>query len=358
MMNTSLIKTAVFLIAFGSSYIASASLGGGADSYWISRTHSNLNKIENYSATIEQTHSGSPDKILSQVQFTKPSNFHLSVSQPSHLKGFEAGFNDHSILLHNPNTRSAIKLDGLKSPTASSTLEQVKNIYDYNLANYEHVFTPSINIAERLSVGLNFVAKDEEADIVNLNSFSDYHYSMFMQADYSFKSGATSKLTHQTMAFNQDNISLPPLTVPKKTELLYWDFNRASLSDKQARERISADVRWPTDTEDTWGFGQHQFYQQSNAQTAAAYFYNDAFFVIALTQPANAKTELMEGAPLLLNKTPVQFSQWPSFSNLVFELNGIQYTLISNVHPQSLIDMAEGMLSQQESGNKFYLTGE
>lgn len=357
-MKTALVKIVVSFLAIGGSCIASANLAGGADSYWISRTHNNLNKIENYSATIEQTHSSSPDKILSQVQFTKPNNFHLLVSKPSYLKGFEVGFNEKTILLHNPISNNAIKLEGLKSPAASNTLEQVKRIYDYNLANYEHVFTPSINIAERLSVGLNFVAKDAKAEIVNLNSFSDYHYSMFMQADYSFRSGATTKLTHSTMRFNQDNISLSTLEVPDNTELLYWDFSDASLSDKQAKERISTDIRWPIDTDNTWGFGQHQFYQHTNAQTAAAYFYNDAFFMIALTEPAKTKKELIQGTHLTLNQTPVEFSQWPAFSHLTFELDSINYTLISNIHPQGLIDMAQGMLSQHTSGNQFYLTRE
>ena len=246
----------------------------------------------------------------------------------------------------------------MKSPTSASRLEQVKSIYWYNNEHYEQVFKPSINIAKRLSVGLDFIAKDSEAEIVELNSFADYHHSIFMQASYSFNSGVTSKFTHQAMAFNQEEITLPALTVPKKTDMIYWNFNRASLSDKQARERISTNIRWPLDKDDVWSFGQHQFYQQTNAQTAAAYFYNDAFFMITLAQPANIKKELLPGTPLLLNKTPVQFSQWPSFSDLTFELNGIHYTLLSNIHPQSLIDMAKGMLSKEKSGKDFYLTNE
>lgn len=355
-MTTLLAKTIIILIAVSAPLLSSANLGGGSHSYWISRTHDNLNKIENYTAVIEQTHSNSPDKVVSQLLFKKPHNFHLTVSQPSHLTGFEAGFNDHAILLHNPNTSRAIKLEGLKSPTSASRLEQVKNIYWYNNERYEQVFKPSINIAERLSVGLDFIAKDSDSEITKVNSFADYHHSIFMQASYSFSSGITSKFTHTEMAFNQEQISLPSLRVPKKTDMLFWDFNRASLSDKQARERISTDIRWPLDKDDIWSFGQHQFYQQTNSQTAAAYFYNDAFFMIALTQPAETKKELLEGTPLLLNKTKVQFAQWPSFSDLTFELNGIHYILISNIHPQSLIDMAKGMLSEEESGEGFYLT--
>lgn len=351
-------RTLKFVIGIGSLLVSNISLAGASHAYWIAKTHDNLNKIENYQATIEQSQSNSSIPVISQVLFNKPNNFHLTVSQPTELKGIEAGFNNHSILLHNPNKQQALKIDGLKSPTAASKLEQVKSIYWYNQEYYDQVYKPSINIADRLSVGLDFIAKDQKNEILKTSAFVDYHHSLFMQASYSFNSGVSSQFKHTAIEFNQPQVTLPSFKVPKQTNIAYWDFNRASLTDKQVKEKISSAIHWPKDKNDIWGFAQHQFYQQDNAKTAAGYFYNDAFFMIVITRPATKNTELFQGIPLILNDTPVSFSQFPSFADLVFEFNGIHYTLLSNIHSQSLINMAKEMLSQKKSNESIDLAVE
>lgn len=308
--------------------------------------------------TIEQSQSNSSASVISQVQFKKPNNFYSKVVSPAELAGIEAGFNKHSLLLHNPNSQQALKIDGLKSPTAASKLEQVKSLYWYNQDHYEQVFQPSINIAKRLSVGLDFTAKNAEAEITELNSYVDYHHSLFMQASYRFNNGVTSNFTHKKIDFNLDNIEIPALKVPKKTEIAYWDFNRASLTDKQVGKRISSKIHWPKDKKDLWGFSQYQFYQHTNAETAAAYFYNEAFFIIATTQPVKNKKSLIQGIPLTIHETQAQLSQFPSFTDIEFDFDGIHYTLLSNIHPQSLIDMAKEIVMNEKSGDGIYLTVE
>ncbi len=353
---TTLTKTIFIFLSVTSLFISHFSYAGGSDAFWISRTHANLGKIDNYRATIEQKQSNSATKVTSEVLFQQPNNFHLAISQPSELAGIEVGFDNHKILMHNPNSQQALKIIGLKSPTEESKLEQVKSIYWFNKEHYDQIFTPSINIAERLSVGLDFIAKDGKAEIKKTETFVDYHHSIFMQASFSFSSGVTSTFTHKTISFNQEMINLPSLKVPKITDIAYWDFNRASLSDKQADNQISPAIHWPEDKEDVWGFAQRQFYQQKNAKTAAAYFYNDAFFMIALTRPAEENVQLMQGVPLILSDTPANLSQFPSFSDLSFAFNGIHYTLLSNIHPQGLINMAKAITTKEKTGENFYLS--
>jgi outer membrane lipoprotein-sorting protein len=358
-MNTHHItKTLTSLILASSLFVTGYSHARGSHSFWISRTHENLNKIENYSATIEQNQSSSATPIVSQVNFLKPNSFYSKVLSPNNLAGIEAGFNNQSLLLHNPNNQQALKIDGLKSPTAASKLEQVKSLYWFNQDHYEQEFQPSIHIAKRLAVGLDFKAKNSDAEITELKSYVDYHHSHFMQASYHFNNGTSSSFTHKDIAFNQASVELPKLKVPKKTDISYWNFNAASLTDKQAEERISARIHWPKDKEDLWGFSQYQFYQQDNAETAAAYFYNEAFFIIATTKPEKDAKSLSQGTPLNIHKTQAQFSQFPSFAEIEFKFDGIHYTLLSNIHPQSLIDMAKEIVMNELSGDGIYLTVE
>jgi hypothetical protein len=191
---------------------------------------------------------------------------------------------------------------------------------------------------------MDFIAKNEQDEILKTNAFVDYHHSLFMQASYAFNSGVNSQIKYAAIDFNQPKIELPTIKVPKKTDIAYWDFNRGSLTDKQVDERISSTIHWPEDKENIWGFAQHQFFQQGDEKTAAAYFYNDAFFIIAITQPDSKKAELVQSVPLVINNTQVNFSQFPSFSDLTFKLNGIHYTLLSNIHSRSLIDMAKNII--------------
>lgn len=349
--NISSISTIGFMAAvLICSLISNTSLATGSHAFWISKTHANLNKIENYSATMELSTSTNSTPVISQVKFKKPYDFQLIISSPDDLKGLEASFNNHSILMHNPINQSVLKIDGLKSPTKESKLEQVKSIYWYNQEHYEQVFTPSIYIADRLSVGLDFIAKDDQADILTTKTFIDYHHSIFMQADYSLKSGGSARVKNTAIDFNQSHIEFSAAPLADNSKITYWDFNRASLTDKQVEENISAQIHWPKDIENVWGLSHHQFYQQKNKQTAAGYFYNDAFFVIALTQPikskqvVNPQRPLMHGMPFTINETPAYFFPYPSFTAIEFERHGIRYILLANIHPQSLIDMASGII--------------
>ena len=358
-MNIRVTKISFIALFFSFAFISNLSFARGSHVFWIKKTFENLNKIENYTATSEQWLSLDSSRVISQINYQRPNDFHTIIISPESLKGTEASFSNHAISLNNPHTKKALSITGLKSPTIESKLDQVKGRYYYNQKHYDQVFTPSIHVAEQLSVGLDFIAKREEAELLKAETYIDYHHSIFMQASQSFNSGITSKFKNTAIAFNQKTFTLPKTNIAADTQLLAWDFNQASLTNKESLERISSDIHWPKDIENYWGLSQRQFYQQRNSKTAAGYFYNDAFFVIAITQPnksdaSTAKTtyHFTHGTPLTINtlkgESTAFLSQYPEFSYIEFVRDNIRYSLIANIHPQSLIDMARGMIIEEK----------
>lgn len=361
-------KITVIVLTLGLIFISSTSSARGSHAFWIQKTFKNLNSIENYKATYAldfSTKEASPkaESIISDIHYKKPNDFHSFITHPKSLAGISAQFNNHAIALYNPHNKIALTIRGLKSPTVDSKLDQVEGMYYYNQKNYDQIFTPSINIAGQLSVGLDFIAKNKNAELLEANTYIDYHHSIFMQVGQTFKAGLQTNLVGTDIAFNQDSFHFPTIKIPSDTDLLAWDFNQASLTNKEFLQRINQKLHWPKDIDNSWKLTQRQFYQQTDSQTAAGYFYNEAFFVIALTQPDVAAREgdsspplsaplLTIGAPVTIEtvtgKETLYLSQYPEFSYIEFVRDNIRYSLIANIHPQSLIDMARGMLIEEK----------
>ena len=314
------------------------------DRFWINRTHKNLNKIDNFHALTEQTFSNNTPAIISDVTFQKPNNFYQITTQPESLKGFEVSYNNTTITLHDAINKYALKIRGLEKHKENTAFNRIKGIYLYNKEHYTQVFTPSIHVAERLSVGLDFIANDTGFTIEKVEGFADYHYSLFMQANFKFNGGTSSKIKNTAMQFNQENIVIPSIKPASDSHITLWDFSKQHLSNKQVSAKISDHIIWPEDKENTWDFSKHKYYQQKNAQQAAAYYYNDAFFLITTTKSSSDKTASPIGMPLTLNKTQLTLTQFPEFSQLEFTHKNIHYTLLANIHPESLLAMAKGMI--------------
>jgi hypothetical protein len=340
------IKVAV-LISINSALLSPSSFAditNSADKFWINRTFQNLSKIDNFQAVSEQSLSNKADPVISDVIFHTPADFYQIVTQPDSLKGFEASYHNNTITLHYSSKKKALIITGLKQDKKESALDRVKGIYWYNKEHYDQEFTPSIHVADRLSVGMDLMTKDTNVEIKKIEAFVDYHHSLFMQANFIFNSGLEAKIKNTSMAFNKDGLELPNIKFPKGTHIDSWNVSKKGLSDKSISKRLSKDIVWPEDLEDTWGFTTRKVYQHKNTKSAAAYYHNDSFFLITITKPSDNESLSNLGVPLPLENTQARLNQYPAFSNVEFNHNAIHYTLLSNIHIESLLSMAKGMV--------------
>lgn len=318
------------------------------DKFWINRTHKNLSKVDNFQAITEKTLSHKNIPVISDVIFQKPADFYSIITQPESVKGFEASYSNNTITLHDNINKQALRIKGLEKPKESAYFQRVKGIYFYNKEHYDQEFTPSIHVADRLSVGIDFTAKEKNLDINKIEGFVDYHYSLFMQANFIFNNGVESKIKNTHIEFNKDSLSLPVVNLPKNTQITSWDFSKKHFSNKQLSEKVSQKIIWPQDKDNTWNFSTKKYYPQENPEHAAAYYYNEAFFLITVTEPHNGNELSSLGVPIALTDTQAKLNQFAAFSSLEFNDNGIHYTLLSNIHPQSLLSMAKGMVKNNE----------
>lgn len=334
------------------------------DRFWINRSHQNLTKVENFTAVSEQKLSQQTQPIISHIKFQKPDTFYQQIVQPESLSGIEASYQNNSITLHNPHLQQALIINSLTPFKESSAYARVKGIYLFNKEYYEQVFTPSILVADRLSVGIDLIAEDEASEIKKIEGFVDYHYSLFMQATYLFRNDLSLTTKHMSIEFNNDNFVLPQAKLPKETLITSWDFNNKALSRKEADKHISQDIIWPNDVDNIWDFAEYKYFynDKNNNRNAAAYFYSDDFFLITIAEAQQeknykhkqqthhknsaAKALRTIGAPLVLVNTQVWLNQYPSFSTIEFNHLGIHYRLITNIHPESLITLAKGILKK------------
>ena len=329
-----------------------ADINTGTDSedrFWISRSHENLAKVDNFQAATEQTLSYKALPITSDITFIKPNTFYQKVTQPESLKGFEASYRDNTITLHDPINKQVLKVKGLQVYKKSSSVDRIRGIFLYNKENYEQEFTPAIHVADRLSVGIDLTAKNENFEIKKVEAFADYHYSLFMQANFIFNQGIESKIKNTHIVFNQADLTLPTIdltndAIAKDTNIIRWDFSKKHVSKKKIGKITDTKIKWPEDKEDNWEFEKHQYYPQGSKANAAAYYYSDNYFLITLTKPSNNTKFSNPGVEINLEGTQVTLNQFPTFSHLEFDHKGIRYTLLSNTHPESLLGMIKGML--------------
>ena len=329
-----------------------ADINTGTDSedrFWINRSYENLEKFDNFTAISEQTLSDSDFPITSDITFIKPNTFYQKVTQPKSLKGFEAGYSNNTITLHDPNSKHALKIKGLQPYKNSSTIDRIRGIFLYNKEYYEQEFIPAIHVADRLSVGIDFTAKNDDFELKKVEAFVDYHHSLFMQADFIFASGVKSQIKNTHIAFNQADLSLPTIDltsdhVANDTKTITWDFSKKHSSKKKITKKIDSNIIWPEDKENSWEFENHQYYQQENKQHSAAYFYNDNYFLITLTQASDNIAFSNLGLKINLAGTQVTLNQFPTFFLLEFDHKGIHYTLLSDTHPESLLGMIKNIV--------------
>jgi len=330
---------------------APAAVAAGVDGlhqFWIDKTHENSSKIRNYQATIRQTDNHSAEPLIADIQFQAPLSFSMTVQQPKAMEGMHWHYHNNSLRLFNPQAKQSLYIDGLRQPDPNQALQRVKDIYWFNHELYQRTFTPSIEVAERISVGVDLEAKEADNVIRKSELFIDYDYSLLMQGAFYYDDGTTMSMTHEAIAFNQNDFQLQSPSASMNADASqYWNLNEAPVQRKQAEAHLSRQPRWPELSSSPWSLNDPRYFV-SNPGQAAAYQYNDNYFLLSLldTSGSDHRGDGEPGTALQLNKElEGRLVQTPAMSSLVFYYDGIEYRLLSNVHPETLIRLARELVA-------------
>lgn len=330
--------------AVGLIFTSCLSYSDGLHNFWINKTHENFSKIKNYQAEVSQQGIHANDEVVTDVSFRPPSDFHIQVSQPQGLAGISMSYQDNSLLYYYPNQNYALKIDGLTAPEPKQALQRVKDMYWFNHEHYERTFTPSIEVADRISVGLDLDAKENNFEIKKSTLFIDYDYSIVMQGKFLYKDGTSNSISHNSILFNSDTFNLPTTKVSKATQVDQWNFKQKSINKEKLVKSLPFDVVWPDETGMKWALSDSRYYLNKQKAAAAGYFYNENYFLVSTVEKDSPALSI--GAPLKLsNKVTAHLMQSPSMSSIEFRLNDTDYRLLSNIHAEDLITIARNMVN-------------
>lgn len=333
-------------LALGLSLSSMSLAVDGLHHFWIDKTYENLSKIENYQAQIHQQGIYNDQPVTTEVQFKSPESFFVKVAEPEQIKGLSIRFSGDQLAYHFPQQNYSLLLQGLPTPKKDTDRQRVEDMYWFNNANYKRTFTPSIEVAERISVGVDMDAKESGLNLRKTSLFIDYDYSIIMQGSFEYSGGAKSQITTQAISFNQADFDLAEITPIKDSNKQEWNFNKADNNKDKVAKVLGKGIRWPSLSDDeTWQLGNTRYLANPENNSAASISSSDHYF-LATTVSASDVNNWPLGTPIALSdKVKGQLLQSPSLTSLHFVMDNKSYQLFSNIHAEDLIKAARNMLN-------------
>lgn len=318
----------------------------GLHHFWIDKTYENLSKIENYQAQIQQQGIFQELPVTTRVQFQSPESFFIQVAEPEQIKGLSIRFTGDQLAYHFPQQNYSLVLQGLPTAKKDTERQRVEDMYWFNNANYKRTFTPSIEVADRISVGVDMDAQESDLNLRKTSLFIDYDYSIIMQGSFEYSGGAKNQITTQTISFNQQDFMLAGANTIGNSQPQEWNFNQAK-SDVAIVSRVFGEsIRWPSLKEDkTWQLGNTRYLANATDKSAASISSSDHYF-LATTVNTSSTDNWPLGTPITLSdQVKGQLLQSPSLTSLHFVMDNKSYQLFSNIHAEDLIKAARNMLN-------------
>ena len=318
----------------------------GLHHFWIDKTYENLSKIENYQAQIHQQGIYNDQPVTTKVQFQSPESFFIQVAEPEQIKGLSISFTGNQLAYHFPQQNYSLLLKGLPTVKKDTERQRVEDMYWFNNANYKRTFTPSIEVAERISVGVDMDAQESDLNLRKTSLFIDYDYSIIMQGSFEYSGGAKNQITTQAIRFNQQNFKLAKANTNEGAVTHAWNFNEADSNKDKLAKVFGKGIRWPSLKEDeTWQLGDTRYLVNAGDKSAASISSSDHYF-LATTVNTSSTDNWPLGTPVVLSDTVKgQLLQSPSLTSLHFIMDNKSYQLFSNIHAEDLIKAARNMLN-------------
>ena len=321
---------------------AMASKSEGIHKFWIDKTYENTSKVENYRAQVSQTSSGTP--IVTQVQFRKPADFYMQIDQPEYLRGVTFSFQDNQLIFYSPAENQLLAIKGLAQTNNDSAKQQTEDMYWANHEYYERTFTPSVDVADRISVGIDLDAQDSGRELQKSKLFIDYDYSLLMKGDFYFRDGSVLSLENKSIEFNDENFLLSkPDSSPTATQLS-WNLNQQGISAGQLKKTISFSPAWPDVDLRRWQLEQPSYHVSEQGHEAVAMHYQNEHYFLLVTADRRSQGDLTAGATIGLdNEIQGRLLQSPSLNSIQLQRAGVRYQLFSNIHLEDLLAIARQM---------------
>lgn len=311
--------------------------GDGIHRFWIEKTFQNQSKIKHYQAAVEQRYNQQVEQL--EVYFRPPAEVAV-------LNRAADGATQPLLMLQQQTLRLAtdanyrLAIAGLDGLTQRDHLQAVEDQYWFNQQHFERTFTPSEKVAGRIAVGVELQAQDSDLALQHAALFVDYHYSLPVKGQFRYRDGSELALANQYTRVNQPEFEFPvwPEALSASRQ---WDFRLPGVTQSQAESRLGSPLRQPALTDGPWQMPAGRYFAGPAGQ-AAAYFYNDQYSLALIAERALSLSSV--GRPLTLpSGVKAQLLQAPLLTLVEFVQDGVNYRLLSDIHPEVLLAAAEKM---------------
>lgn len=321
--------------------VVMASKSEGIHKFWIDKTYENTIKVENYQAEVQQQSSG--QSVLTRVQYRKPADFHMQVKKPESLRGVTFSYQDDQLVFYSPLESQLIVIKGLAGSNTDSAKQHAEDMYWANHEYYQQTFTPSIEVASRISVGVDLDAMASERELQKSRLFIDYDYSLLMKGDFYFLDGSVLSLENKSIVFNDEKFSLSEFEVPQEAARLSWDLNQKGIISEKIPE-IAFQPDWPEAELERWQLKQPSYHVSDQGGDAIAQHYQNEHYFLLITADRKKTVAVAAGTTLQLNNDVTgHLLQSPVLNSIQLQRAGVNYQLLSNIHLEDLLVIARQM---------------
>lgn len=323
--------------------VAALLLAGGARADYqdlqIARTVERVAAIENYRGVLEQTGLFGAATVVTEIAFRRPHDIWTRVTAPAELAGTVTSYRPDELLIYSPQQELALRLRNLTAPDTAREGERIAAAWRTNTESYFYSFGKVQEVA-----GLATIAVDQRAryaaQLVQSSLTRVYDdYSFPLAGTLTLRGGARLDYRYRSIAFNKDAAAVPAVpALPPSTLLVEWDLAAAARTDAEVAARVPKAVPYP---EQFAGLARNRLLIHPDAVPATAAWYRDANYYLLITasrdtgfQPLSREYGLE--VPLGEHGPKARLVLAPWLSTWSFRRDGVLYTVLSNLHPETL----------------------
>lgn len=300
------------------------------------RTARNVGAVESYHGVLGQRGLYGKTALVSEVSFRRPHEFRVRVTAPPELAGTQMSYHDDTLVTWWPAQELAVVIRGFVAPSTAGEESRIVDAYRDNLANYFYGLGPVKDVA-----GLPTIQVDQRARSAahlvqsSLTRVYDDH-SFPLSGQVTFRGGATLDYGWQSIRFNDASHALPaPPVLPPSTMVMAWDLAWPARGDAELAARLPAARPFPATLA---GLPRAKALVHPESLPAVAAWYRDENYYLLVTASRDTGWNPFAheyGIAVPLGGASARLVISPLNSSWVFRRDGVVYTVLTNVHPET-----------------------
>lgn len=305
----------------------------------IARTVDHVLAIHDYHGVLEQTGLFGTMPVVSEVAFRRPHDIRTRVTAPAELEGTITAYSPDELLVWSPRQELALRIRHLPPPDAAREGERIADAYRINMESSFYALGKVREVAGYPAIALDQRARGASQLLQSSSSQVYDDLSFPLAGSLVLRGGAKLEYRYRSMVFNDGKADIAPLPeLPASTLVIDWDLEATARSETDVAARVPRALPFPSTLA---GLPRARLLVHPDAVPAvAAWYRNDNYYLLVTAsrdtgfQPLSREYGL--DVPLGNGGMRARVVLTPLLSTWVFRRDGLLYTVLSNLHYETL----------------------